>query len=226
MFEIETESWSEKISLPRGRPREMTEFEKFQKPFLGQSTTNALFSNEELYRDSIDDVLAGDALVLKPKQNQEAEANRIILYFNSMAQSQHKLFLSGRLEWLMDEVQPTDFRLMPPCNKLDEKTVQFVKNHDLSYSVSWLQTATPVFFNGAGFEIDMLPEENEDESLLAIRVFSNFNATEFRDRRHRFCESMLQAGHTRLHELSCIFQRRLDESGWKAFSWYSTLSSV
>ncbi len=138
-----------------------------------------------------------------------------------------KSFQFGRLEWPLKHArfEFTDFDLAPAFNKLDEETAQFVVDHDLATGVAWLQTVTPRFFGGADFEIDLLPAEDGEGNLLALKVYGAFNSSEFRKRRHRICEEMLAAKHRGLYEVISIFQRRVTSSGWQAFSWYSSLSA-
>lgn len=113
----------------------------------------------------------------------------------------------------------------PALIKLDEETVQFIVERDLTAGVAWLQTAALRFFDGTDFEINLLPTEDGEENLLALKVYGAFSSSEFRGRMHRICEAMLAANHRRLYEFIGIFQRRVTGSGRKAFSRYSSLSA-
>jgi hypothetical protein len=155
------------------------------------------------------------------------QARDLILNFNGGRQRGAKHLPLRRLEWpLKHEIpEPTGFELVPVFNKLDEDTAQHVAERDLTASVAWLQAVTPRFFDGADFEIELLPAEDGEESLLALKVYGAFDPSEFRRRRHRICEAMLAADHRGLHEVISIFQRRVADGGWQAFSWYGSLSA-
>ena len=119
----------------------------------------------------------------------------------------------------------TDSAPTPAFKQLDEETMQFLIERDLTAGVAWLQTATPRFFDGTDFEINLLLTEDGEENLLALKVYGAFSSSEFRGRMHRICEAMLAANHRRLYEFIGIFQRRVTGSGRKAFSEYSSLSA-
>ena len=155
------------------------------------------------------------------------QAKNIILNFNRVTQRMAKPFQPRRLEWPLRHTlfDLTDFDLAPAFNKLDEETAQFVVEHDLVDGVAWLQATTPRFFDGADFEIELLPADDEEDNLLSLKVYGWFNSSEFRKRRHGMCEAMLLADHRSLYEVISIFQRRVTGSGWQAFSWYSSLSA-
>ncbi len=148
------------------------------------------------------------------------QARNIILNFNSNVDWQ-------RLEWPLKHLlsELTGFDLAPAFNKLDEETAEFVVERGLTDSVAWLQASTPRFFDGTDFEIDLLPAEDGEENLLALKVYGAFSSSEFRNRRHRICEAMLAGNHRTLYEVISIFQRRVTGSGWQTFSWYSSLSA-
>jgi hypothetical protein len=81
------------------------------------------------------------------------------------------------------------------------------------------------FFPGADFEIELLPAEDGEENMLALRIYGSLSASEFRERRHAMCRAMIEADHRRLYEIISMFQRRMRNDGWQAVSWYSSLSA-
>ena len=112
---------------------------------------------------------------------------------------------------------------VPSRTSLDEETVEFVRQHGLQVGIAWLQEALSDFFPGMDFEIAVLPAEDGEESMLALRIYGSLSALEFRERRHAMCEVMRAAGHNNLYGIISIFQRRSRGSGWQAFSWHSSL---
>jgi hypothetical protein len=155
------------------------------------------------------------------------QAKNLIVSFNSGPRQLTSIFQCQVLEWPLDYglFQQTALDLGPTFNKLDEETAQFITEQQLSLAVAWLQTATPRFFDAANFEIDILRADHKEDTMLALKVYSWVNAREFRERRHRICRAMLDAGHRGLYQALSIFQRRVNSSGWQAFSLYSTLSA-
>jgi len=94
------------------------------------------------------------------------------------------------------------------CFKLsDEATAEFIDKHDLTHSVSWLQDAAPQFFEGAHFEVEAFPTD-EEESLLFLRIYGTFSVQDFRNRRQCLCRAMLANGHQELYRFIGVFQRR------------------
>lgn len=130
-----------------------------------------------------------------------------------------------RLEWPLkfSSDKFTKLDIAPSFSKPNDETKQFVSENKLGEAVMWLQSATPGFFSGATFEIEVLPMQEDDSPLLALRIFSSFDAIEFRGRRHQLCESMLQDGHKNLYDVISVFQRRVSGNGWKAVSWRSSI---
>jgi hypothetical protein len=155
------------------------------------------------------------------------QAKNLILSFNAGTWHGGRPWPPQRLEWALRHAlsERTDLRLVPLFNKLDDETAQFVAERGLTAGVAWLQTVTPCLFDGADFEIELLPAEDGEERLLALKVYAAFNPPEFRRRRHRVCEAMLAADHRSLYEVISIFQRRVTDGGWQAFSWYCSLSA-
>jgi len=93
----------------------------------------------------------------------------------------------------------TETEVSPAFNELNEETIEFVKRHSLQEGINWLQVAVPTFFFGADFEIELLPAE-EDEEILAVRVYGSLPTSSFREQRHALCKAMKEAGHRRLYE--------------------------
>jgi hypothetical protein len=131
----------------------------------------------------------------------------------------------GQFKWPLkfNSYEFTKLDIAPTFSKLNDETKQFVATNKLGESVMWLQSVTPGFFGGATFEIEVLPMQEDDAPLLALRVFGSFDAIEFRKRRHQLCESMLREGHKNLHDVISVFQRRVSGNGWKAVSWRSSI---
>jgi len=156
-----------------------------------------------------------------------AQAKNIIVSFNAVIQRKTEPFAPRRLEWPLVHwlFQPTGSDLAPAFNKLDEETAHFVDERGLTDAVAWLRTATPHFFSGADFEVDLLPAEEGEDNLLGLRVFGAFDSSEFRERRHGLCKAMLAAGHRTLYDVISVFQRRVTDGGWQAFSWYCSVST-
>ena len=154
------------------------------------------------------------------------QAKNIILSFNAAGQQAIGSFQSRRLQWPRRHSvsDATDCEFAPVFNKLNEETAQFIVERDLTVAVVWLQTIAPRFFGGADFEIRILPAEDGEDNLLALKVYGAFSSSEFRRRRRQICETILNAGHEALYSVISVFQRRVQSSGWQALSWYSTLS--
>jgi hypothetical protein len=132
-----------------------------------------------------------------------------------------------RIEWSTSRIdlEFTDLEVTSAFKPLTEETAKFLLERDLQESAIWLQITAPKFFEGASLEIDLLPAEDGEDSLLALRVYGSIGATEFRNRRQALCTVMLETGHRQLYEVISIFQRRVQDSGWQMFSWYSAVSS-
>lgn len=122
-------------------------------------------------------------------------------------------------------LEVTETEIFPACNKLSEETIEFIEQHRLRKGVAWLKIATPDFFPGTDFEIELLPAEDGEENMLALRIYGSLSASEFRERRHTMCRAMIEADHRRLYEIISIFQRRTRNDGCQAVSWYSSLSA-
>lgn len=134
-------------------------------------------------------------------------------------------FYSHRMEWAVTPgfFKITGNEIFPMHNILNEDTVTFIKQYRLQQSIAWLFTAVSNFFPGADYEIELLPGENEEENLLALRVYGSLSTSVFRERRHALCKSMIESGHSNLYEVISIFQRRMRNDGREAISWYSSL---
>jgi len=149
----------------------------------------------------------------------------IIISYLSFVLKGEKSGICLEVDWSaiapMDEIAGTEISL--PIIELDEKTLDFVERFSLQEGVSWLLVTVPEYFNGADFEIELIDAE-EDEEILAVRVYGTLSASEFSERRHLLCKAMKEAGHRRLYEIISIFQRRTHGDGWETISWYSSLS--
>lgn len=115
--------------------------------------------------------------------------------------------------------------LVPIINRFDSETEQFITEHELSSSIVWLEMMASDIFDRADIEIKLLPVDDGEESLLALKVYGDFSFSEFRERRHQICELMLSDNHNDLYDSISIFQRRVKGSGRKVFSCYSQLSA-
>jgi len=161
-----------------------------------------------------------------------AEARNIILNHSSGGSSAlgslaGMFSVRPEMEWpiVTRLLEVTENEIFPACNKLSEETIGFIEQHHLREDVAWLKIATPDFFPGADFEIELLPAEDGEENMLALRIYGSLSAYEFRERRHAMCRAMTEADHRRLYETISIFQRRTHNDEWQAVSWYSSLSA-
>lgn len=123
-------------------------------------------------------------------------------------------------------LKATENFVFPAHKVLDEETRQFIEQRHLHFEMLWLQTVVSDFFPGTDFEIELLPAEDEEEALIALRVYGSLSTSDFRKRRHGICQAMIEAGHERLFEVISIFQRRMHHDGREAISWYSSLSAA
>ncbi len=165
-----------------------------------------------------------DPWVSKPDLN---EAKNVILSSRNAPRRTGKGCASVPIEWpqRIFHLEATEFDLGPAFAPLTEGTADFIQDRELQESILWLQAAAPGFFLGASFEIDLLPDEDPEDDLLALRVHSSFDTADFRERRHQLSEAMLEADQKALYEILSVFQRRVHGSGWQAFSSYSALSA-
>lgn len=155
------------------------------------------------------------------------QARNTILNFNTFLRRIGSFEQPERIEWPLNlpPVDRTSFEPALAFSRLDEKTAEFIRDRDLLAGVAWLQMAASHYFDGADFAIELLPAEEAEESLLALKVFGAFDPPSFRQRRRAMCEEMLRAGHKALYEIISVFQRRVLASGRQAFSWYGSLSA-
>jgi hypothetical protein len=165
-------------------------------------------------------------------QTNLAEARNIILNHSSGGSSAldslaGMFSVRPEVEWpiVTRLLEVTENEIFPACNKLSEETIEFIEQHRLREGVAWLKIATPDFFPGADFEIELLPAEDGEENMLALRIYGSLSVSEFRERRHAMCRAMIEADHRRLYEIISIFQRRTRNDEWQAVSWYSSLSA-
>ena len=121
-------------------------------------------------------------------------------------------------------LKATGLDLKPSFAPMAEDTLKFVSQADLREGIVWLQSTAPHYFPNAGFQVDVFVAEEGEESMLSLEVYASFPPDEFRERRHRLCEAMLDAGHRRLYMTISIFQRRIARSGCEGLSWYRTAS--
>jgi hypothetical protein len=136
------------------------------------------------------------------------ELINVILSFRNSPYSSIKAFVFDHIEWPLNPCffELTGHSFSGVFNTLSDETSEFIANLRLQDSIRWLMTVAPDFFPGSNFEIDLLPAEDGENNLLALRVYSSFSAMEFRERRHRICEAMLAAKHTILYDVISIFQ--------------------
>ncbi|MBW2130397.1 MAG: hypothetical protein JRH13_13645 [Deltaproteobacteria bacterium] len=121
-----------------------------------------------------------------------SELRHILLDLYSVAKTE-KSFLDPEpeIDWSIVAriLKDTGTEVSPAFNELNEETIEFVKRHSLQEGINWLQTAIPMFFFGADFEIELLPSEEEDEELLAVRIYGSLSASRFRELRHAMCKA-------------------------------------
>jgi len=136
-------------------------------------------------------------------------------------------YVSGYIEWPTDfsMLNDTAFQLSSTFSPLSQETIEYLGEQGLYESVVWFQTAAPQYFAGANFELDLLPPEEDEGSLLVFKVFGSFDGAEFRKRRHLMCQAMLMAKHKPLYEVISIFQRGVRGCGRETISWYGTVSA-
>jgi len=101
---------------------------------------------------------------------------------------------------------------------ISDDTVEFINMHNLTDSIQWLKIVAPNFFPGANFKIELLPAEEDNSSIVSLKVYGSFTIDEFREKRHRLGQAMLSANYKELYEMISIFQRRINNSGWQEFS--------
>ena len=134
------------------------------------------------------------------------------------------LFLN-QIEWpsKTDPVRSTGIDFSATLNVLDDETEAYIQRLQLRNAVAWLQATAPAFFPGADYEIGVLPAEDGEDAMLALRVYGAMSAAEFREKRHAICQAMLDAEHRGLYEVISIFQRRTQASGRQVLSYYSAV---
>lgn len=93
-------------------------------------------------------------------------------------------------------------------NMFTDETARFIVNHNLEASIAWLRTIIPLYFDGSNYEIDLLPSEEGKDNLLSLKIYNDYTALEFRERRHGISKAILDAGYRDLFIIICIFQRR------------------
>lgn len=189
--------------------------------FAGQEYSESIFDNSSIVNIDNDwftvDLIQATDIILRSS----------IAQYRDMYAQYRDLDISrpGQFKWPLkyNSYKFTKLDIAPTFSKLNDETNQFVAENKLGESVMWLQSATPGFFSGATFEIEVLPMQEDDSPLLALRIFSSFDTSEFRKRRHQLCESMLREGHKNLYDVISVFQRRVSGNGWKAVSWRSSI---
>ena len=134
---------------------------------------------------------------------------------------------SVRVEWpaTVEFLDLTWNDKLNASGRLDEQTAEFVDDLGVRDGVAWMRSAVGEFFPGADFEIEALPGDEGEQAMLALRIYGSFSSFDFRERRHAFCEGMLLLGHTVLHQVTSVFQRRTEASGRPTLSWYSSVSA-
>jgi hypothetical protein len=132
-----------------------------------------------------------------------------------------------RVDWpaktLLVERTESDF--LPTYNNLDEETAEYVQRLRLREGIAWLHTAVPSFFPCADFEISVLPAEDGEDRMLALKIYDALPVAGFHEKRHAICKAMLKAGHKHLYDVISIFQRRVSAGGRQALSWYCKVSA-
>jgi len=131
------------------------------------------------------------------------------------------LFLN-QIEWPNESnlLRSTEIDFSASLNVLDDETEAYIQRLQLTDAVAWLQERVLAFFPGTEYEIGVLPAEDGEDALLALRVYGAMAAAEFREKRHAISQAMLDAGHRGLYEVISIFQRRTQTSGLQVLSYY------
>jgi hypothetical protein len=153
------------------------------------------------------------------------EAGTIILSFPHKRVSIGQRF---RVEWpaFARFFMSTKLQSLGLFSKIEDDAADFVEQHELRASFTWLQSAAPRFFPAADFGVSVVSAENDEERLLALCIYDCLNPVEFRQRRHALCRAMQEMGHRTLYRLTSIFQRRGPGHGRPIVSWYSSLSEL
>lgn len=132
---------------------------------------------------------------------------------------------SVRVEWPngVDLVKGTATDFVAAFSVLDAETQAYVQRLQFGNAIAWLRVAVSKVFPGNEYEISVLPADDGEEAMLAVRVYGAMPAAEFREKRHALCQAMLNAGHRGLYEVVSIFQRRARSSGLQVLSYYSAV---
>jgi hypothetical protein len=130
-----------------------------------------------------------------------------------------------RIEWPSQTnlVKRTEIDYSAPLDVLDDETEEYIQRLRLTDAVAWLQPRVSAFFPGLEYEISVLPAEDGEEGMLALRVYGAMSAAEFREQRHAICQAMLDAGHRGLYDVISVFQRRMRTSGRQVLYRYSSV---
>jgi len=130
-----------------------------------------------------------------------------------------------QIEWPseINLARSTEIDFSAALNALDDETEAYIQRLQLRDAVAWLQATVPAFFPGTEYEIGVLPADDGEEAMLAVRVYGAMSAVAFREKRHAICQAMLDAGHRGLYGVVSIFQRRTQASGRQVLSYYSAV---
>ena len=112
----------------------------------------------------------------------------------------------------------------PAFYPLEKEAEEFLSEKNLEESIKWLKNVTHDYFPGSNLKIELLPGEENEDDLLSLEVHGSFPVREFRERSHRLCNAMIEAGHRSLYLLLGIYQRRVKGSGRQTISWYGEIS--
>ena len=126
------------------------------------------------------------------------------------------------VEWLPGsmELQLTEMDFTPVFGGIDKDVITFAEDKGLTQSLIWLHMEIPHFFPDSEFEFGVIPGEEGEDPMLAVKIYGNLRTMEFRTHRDAMCEAMLEAGHEDLYQVVSIFQRRAQRSEWQGFPWY------
>lgn len=134
-------------------------------------------------------------------------------------------FAVEKKEWTAENqvATNTDPITVPLIAKLNEETKELIEKRRLGDGVNWLWKVAPGFFYGADFDLEVLSGEDEEDTVLALKVYGSLSASEFSNQNHALCDAMRETGYNTLYEVISIFQRRIHRYERQAISFDGTL---
>ena len=107
---------------------------------------------------------------------------------------------------------------------IDEDTKEFIEQYGLQSAISWLQEKILVFFPESDYDIELLHGEDDEESSLALKIYSSLSSLKFREKRHALSKFMIGSDQNNLFGIIDIFQwSKSANDEWEGFSDYRAL---